>query len=336
MRTVGGAEFREDSVEAGMNPRTVNAMRAGGMEATGGLEESASLLEKLRCPECRARVRPSGEATLVCEGCGRAYPTVHGTPCLLPAAMLGGNGPEGTVEVPDRITEHSRGGEYHWNAFGIEALLPESGSEREVLLVGCGDAGERARLVERGFRVNGFDIRWSPGTDFVADAHRIPVADESYDLAISMQVLEHLHSPWIAVDEMARILRPGGWLIGSVAFLKAYHGSYFHITHDGMTRLLEGAGLEVDVLYGAQSLSYTLYGGILPIGKVEWRRKLGSAVDRMLGWMRARYWELTRHMDADEPTDRFGSVIPLSFRTFDGLRFAPAVVFRARKPLAGT
>jgi len=304
------------------------------IDAAGGREQAGRLLEKLRCPECRGRVRLSGEATLVCEECGQAYPRIHGTPCLLPESLLEVDDRKGTVEVPEGITEHSTGGEYHWNAFGIESLLPESGSNREVLLVGCGDAGERARLERRGFRVSGFDIRWSPGTDFVADAHRIPIADKSYDVAISMQVFEHLHSPWVAVEEMARILRPGGWLIGSVAFLKPYHGSYFHITHDGMTRLLEGAGLEVDVLRGAQSLTYTLYGGLLPIGKVEWRRALGGGVDRLLGWLRARYWEFTRRLDADEPTDRFGSAIPLSFRTFDGLRFAPAVVFRARKPLA--
>lgn len=260
---------------------------------------------------------------------------VRGTPCLLPESMLDVDEEKGSVAAPEHVTEHATGGEYHWNAFDIEKLLPDAAASPEVLLVGCGDAGERARLEERGFRVDGFDIHWSPGTDFLGDAHRIPIADESYDVAISMQVLEHLHSPWIAVEEMARILRPGGWLIGSVAFLKAYHGSYFHISHEGMTRLLEGAGLEVDMLYGAQSLSYTLYGGLLPIGKVEWRRKLGAAVDRVLGWMRARYWEATRRLDADEPTERFGAAIPLSFRTFDSLRYAPAVVFRARKPSAG-
>ncbi len=308
-------------------------MSASDIDTEIGQVGATDLLERLRCPECGGRVVPAAGEALECEGCGRAYPRVRGVPCLLPESMLRVDPERGEVEVPEDITEHATGGEYHWNAYGIESLLPTSGADREVLLVGCGDAGERARLRSMGFRVQGFDIHWSPGTDFLGDAHRIPVADESYDIAISMQVLEHLHSPWIAVGEMARVLRPGGWLIGSVAFLKAYHGSYFHITHLGMTHLLEEAGLEVDVLRGAQSLTYSLYGGLLPLGKIEWRRKAGAALDRLLGWLRARYWETTRHLDADEPSDRFGATIPLSFRTFDKLRFAPAVVFRARKPL---
>lgn len=291
------------------------------------------LLDKLRCPECGQRLLRSSSGTLNCTGCAQSFPMVRGTPCLLPVSMLEVDASDSTVSPPDGITEHSKGGEYHWEAFGIEDLLPATGADREVLLVGCGDAGERSRLEGMGFRVTGFDIYWSPGTDFLGDAHRIPLADESYDLIITMQVLEHLHSPWVAVEEMARVLRPGGWLIGSVAFLKAYHSSYFHITHYGMTRLLEGAGLEVDVLRGAQSLTYSLYGGLLPIGSPSWRRKAGAAVDRLLGWMRAKYWASTRRFSPDEPTERFAAAIPLTFREFDKLRFAPAVVFRARKPI---
>jgi SAM-dependent methyltransferase len=308
-------------------------MRASEIKHESESPVAASLMEKLRCPECGGKIQPSSGGAFGCRDCGRSFPSVRGAPCLLPESMMQVDPKAGGVEVPEDITEHATGGEYHWNAFGIENLLPESAADREVLLVGCGDAGERSRLEGKGFRVQGFDIHWSPGIDFLGDAHRIPAADESYDITISMQVLEHLHSPWLAVDEMARVLRPGGWLIGSVAFLKAYHGSYFHITHQGMTRLLEGAGLEVDVLRGAQSLTYSLYGGLLPLGRLQWRRKAGAAVDRLLSWMRARYWAATRHLDADEPTERFGATIPLSFRTFDRLRFAPAVVFRARKPL---
>lgn len=309
-------------------------MTARGIERSDGttVEVPTDLAWKLRCPECGSRLLDGEGERLTCVGCRKLYPRIRGTPCLLPPAMLEVESDPGSLEVPPGITEHATGGEYHWNAFGIEDLLPDSGASPEVLLVGCGDAGERTRLEERGFRVNGFDVRWSPGTDFLGDAHHIPLADGSYDVAISMQVLEHLHSPWVAVEEMARILRPGGWLIGSVAFLKPYHGSYFHITHDGMTRLLRGAGLRVDVLRGAQSLTYTLYGGLLPLGPIGWRRKAGASVDRLLRWLRRRYWAATRHANPDEPGDRFGAAIPLSFRTFDALRFAPAVVFRARKP----
>jgi SAM-dependent methyltransferase len=176
-----------------------------------------------------------------------------------------------------------------------------------------------------------FDIRRSAGTDFLADAHRLPLDSGSFDVAISTQVMEHLHSPWIAAAEIARVLRPGGWFIGSVAFLKPYHDSYFHMTHKGVMHLLRSVGLEVDRVMAAQSITYTLYGGMLPVGSRPLRRTLLGAVDRVLFGSRALAWQLTRRVGADEPTDRFHAGVPLSFRQFDRLRNAPAVVFRARK-----
>jgi SAM-dependent methyltransferase len=213
-------------------------------------------------------------------------------------------------------------------------LLPEAATAPRVLLVGCGDGGERPFLHERGFETIGFDIHRSPGTDFVADAHRIPLQDSTVDVVISMQVLEHLHSPWIATEEIGRVLRPGGWFIGSVAFLKAFHDSYFHITHKGVQRLLLRAGLEYDYFAGAQSLTYTLYGALVPLGTRPMRRVIFGVFDRMLRGIRTLIWTVTRRANPNAPSDRFHVGIPMSFREFDRLRFAPAVVFRARKPLA--
>jgi hypothetical protein len=59
---------------------------------------------------------------------------------------------------------------------------------------------------------------------------------------------------------------------------------------------------------------------------------VGAVVDRVLEALRTCHWASTRHVDPDEPGDRFNAPIPLSFRTFDNLRSAPAIVFGARKP----
>ena len=228
-----------------------------------------------------------------------------------------------------------KGGAYHWHEYRIEELLPPAESGRDVLLLGCGDGGEIPELERLGFRAVGVDIKASSGAGVVADAHALPLRDASFDGILSMQVLEHLHSPWIAVQEIARVLRPRGWLVGSVAFLKPYHGSYFHMTHQGVRQLLATAGLEVDRFEGAQSLTYSLYGEMLPGGR-RFRRAVLGALDRMIASVRAAAWALTRREDPDRPTDRFGQGLPLSFRTLDRLRRAPAVVFRARKEEAAS
>lgn len=223
------------------------------------------------------------------------------------------------------------GGAYHWREYDLDRLLPDPKDGRDVLLVGCGDAGERSYLHSRGFQTIAFDIRSTGAVDFRADAHSVPIPDESCHMVISMQVLEHLHSPWQAVREMHRVLRPGGWCLGSVAFLKPFHASYFHMSHRGVTELLRQAGLQVDTLFGAQSVTYSLHGSMIPIAGRRLRRTVLGFVDRLILGGRAIAWSSTRRLDPNEPVDRFGSAIPMSFRQFDTLRFAPAVVFRAQK-----
>lgn len=222
-------------------------------------------------------------------------------------------------------------GVYHWQEYCIRDLIPPGISGGRILLHGCGDASERSCLQEFGFRVVALDILRSEGTDLIADAHRLPLQDVTFDVVLSMQVLEHLHSPWLGVREIARVLTPGGWLIGSVAFLKPYHRSYFHMTHQGVLRLMNACGLMVDVVLGAQSLAYSTYGILLPLGGRRLTRFVYGALDSLLGALRARLWSLRTGLDPDQPTDRFDAGVPLSFREFERLRFAPTVVFRARR-----
>jgi SAM-dependent methyltransferase len=229
----------------------------------------------------------------------------------------------------------SGGGAYHWREYNIQKLLPDPSDAKDVLLVGCGDGGERPYLHSLGYRTLAFDVRKSSAVDFLGDAHCLPVPDASFDIVLSMQVLEHLHSPWIAIHEMSRVLRPGGFCLGSVAFLKPFHASYFHMSHQGISELLGQAGLEVETIHGAQSLTYSMLGAMLPLGSRSLRRALLGALDGAILALRAFIWSLTRRLDANEPLDRFATPVPTSFRQFDRLRFAPAVVFRGRKRTRG-
>ena len=42
-----------------------------------------------------------------------------------------------------------------------------------------------------------------------ADARQLPFADKSFDLVVTAHMLEHLDEPEVALQEMARVLRPG-------------------------------------------------------------------------------------------------------------------------------
>lgn len=98
-----------------------------------------------------------------------------------------------------------------------------------VLEVGCGAGLTSVALAQRGLAVEAIDSTQTM-TDLtrreaetaglagrlnarVGDVHNIEFASESFDLVMAVGVIPWLHSPSRGVDEMARVLRPGGYLL---------------------------------------------------------------------------------------------------------------------------
>ena len=98
------------------------------------------------------------------------------------------------------------------------------GPGRRVLDLGCRD-GALARAYLAGNAVVGVDVDRHAlgeaaklGIETVwADAEEpLPFEDESFDVVVAAELLEHLGDPARVVTEAARVLRPGGTLTGSV------------------------------------------------------------------------------------------------------------------------
>ncbi len=74
--------------------------------------------------------------------------------------------------------------------------------------------------------------------DIVGDIHDLPFADNSKEAILCLAVLEHVENPIKAVEELFRVLQPGGKLLIYVPFLfyyhadKGYYGDYWRFTHD--------------------------------------------------------------------------------------------------------
>lgn len=76
--------------------------------------------------------------------------------------------------------------------------------------------------------------------DFECFLHDIPKDDNTYDAVLLTQVLEHVPSPQAVMQEIWRILKPGGKLILSVPMNTPLHGEpwhFFQFTHYGLAQL---------------------------------------------------------------------------------------------------
>lgn len=88
--------------------------------------------------------------------------------------------------------------------------------------------------------------------DIVGDIMSMPVADQTYEVVFCLSVLEHVQKPWVAFQEMYRVLKPGGALVGYVPFLSPYHampgyyGDYYRFTEEAI-RFLANEYSRVDV-----------------------------------------------------------------------------------------
>jgi SAM-dependent methyltransferase len=88
----------------------------------------------------------------------------------------------------------------------------------------------------------GCDIQAGPGVDRIEDIHHLTFADESVGTVICLETLEHVADPLRAVQEMHRILRPGGVLaISSLMFfpIHAHPWDYWRFTPEGFELLLQ-------------------------------------------------------------------------------------------------
>jgi SAM-dependent methyltransferase len=130
-----------------------------------------------------------------------------------------------------------------------------------ALDLGCGKSPYRFLLRSRGFVVKTMDIDPDSAADYQGTIEETGLPDQSIDLAICTQVLEHSIDPGQGLREICRILRPGGYLIASAPHIWFYHphpSDNWRFTQEGLPRLVAACGLEPIRLLaqGGSVLSY--------------------------------------------------------------------------------
>ena len=137
-------------------------------------------------------------------------------------------------------------------------------------------------------------------TSVQGDGTKLPFADGTFDRIIASEVMEHVPDDLAALDELTRVLRPGGtiavtvpaWLPEKIcwALTDEYHAPYVeggHVriyTEGELRRKMLGAGLEPGGAHLAHALHTPVLVAALRGGPHQRRATLVKAYHQLLEW----------------------------------------------------
>lgn len=219
----------------------------------------------LVCPRCRASVAQT-EAGLTCSSVSCAlssdsFPIVNGQPALIDfdnsivdrdelVAMGGSSVLQRTDPIRLAVARVLNGINPVTHFYAVDMLsrlrADQHGQEKiRILVIGGGSRGYGTEDLynQDDVLLIGIDIYASENTALVADAHSLPLVSGSIDAVWIQAVLEHVLEPWRVVEEIRRVLRPGGLIFADTPFLWPIHEAaydYMRFSSSGHRWLFKG------------------------------------------------------------------------------------------------
>ncbi len=144
-----------------------------------------------------------------------------------------------------------------------------------------------------GVEVTYVNIDPSVRPDIIADAAAIPVPDNSYDVAIMGELLEHVPEPLRVLEEAHRILKQNGLLLITVPFMVGIHGDpsdYGRYTETFLREMSKKAGfskIEIESQGTIFSVMALMIQHIFLAKKVSWR-PIQTPLISFLMWLDSR------------------------------------------------
>lgn len=268
---------------------------AQGQQASPAIAIAPALRAALVCPDCRKPIAQRGDA-LECSGCGVEFSFEQGVPRLLPASRA-----KALDERIEAFREPHR--EVRQNSLA-RALIPPNPicdpgehsrharvkdlmSKGLILNLGSKSASWGAHVSNIDLVLPAGHSAAQPAVQLLADIERLPFADASVDGVICTYVLEHVGDARACMDEIARVVRPGGAVYVTVPFLFPTHPDpldRWRWTLDGL-RYSMRAFEEIEV--GTIGGPFSTYVAIAPtlIGSAFSNFYLYNCVRFTLGWL---------------------------------------------------
>ena len=223
------------------------------MTADFSVGQFAAFAAILRCPSCESRIIFEREACRCsCADCefsrGHGFPRVAGQPILVDGKVSAVS-PESLAQalgasqirrrapgLVDRLLDGLRLNSAHQSRCNCATFLSKLHSPTQtrplILVIGGGvrGAGTEALYAAGTHSLLSFDIYASLDTQFVADAHTIPLNDCTVDGVWIQAVLEHVVEPVRVASEIWRVLKPEGLVYSEVPFMQQVHEGAYDFT----------------------------------------------------------------------------------------------------------
>jgi uncharacterized protein YbaR (Trm112 family)/SAM-dependent methyltransferase len=237
-------------------------------------------LDLLCCPICKgaltrrdAAAPPHTSPHVQCDGCGARYPIAGDVPILLRDPTVAATEHEGDLPARPMYSP--------WK----ERLVLKALTDAQVAL----DFGAGRQDFDDPCIIK-LDIVFDRTLDVVGDLHELPIRSNSIDFAFGGAVMEHIRDPAVAICELYRVIRPGGYLYADWSFMTAYHGyphHYSNVTVNGIRRAFEaftcletGVGPHLAPSFALRSVLGTYLEHFTPVTRLD--RELQALVDRVL------------------------------------------------------
>jgi SAM-dependent methyltransferase/uncharacterized protein YbaR (Trm112 family) len=213
----------------------------------------------LVCPRCRSPlIKRDDAAELVCSdaACDRVFPVVDDTPILIndensvfaiadftrprkgagisvDTIMLRGEAPAPAERLRAALRRTAERLIYFsvnasdWSSEKSVEYVAKALPAARILVVGAGDK-RYPNLPNVSYTYT--DVILGEGADYVCDLHDLPFPDDSFDAVIAVAVLEHVADPFRCASEIARVLRPGGYVYSVTPFMQQVHMGRYDFT----------------------------------------------------------------------------------------------------------
>jgi SAM-dependent methyltransferase len=120
----------------------------------------------------------------------------------------------------------------------LDDFLRRHATDRLTLDVGCGSSRYAGLFPNR----VAVDVSPHPELRACADAHRLPFRDGTFEVVLCTEVLEHVIDPQRVVEELYRVLKPGGTSLLTTRFCYPIHDpprDFYRYTRYGLEHLFK-------------------------------------------------------------------------------------------------